>query len=118
MEYLDTCRVMRDDGAEKAIPLFAKLAEASADTTFIHYQLPVAAVAKLRLAQCHDLSGQREKAAKHFSDLDADHIDSLIREAAKPWIAQHFTIPSGGNPLLREYNLAWLDRKIQTPLRS
>jgi hypothetical protein len=94
------------------------MAETPADTTFIHYNLPVAAVAKLRIAQCHDLLGRREEAAKRFADLDTDGTDPQIREAARPWIGRPFAIDRGGNPLLREYNLAWLERKIQTPPRS
>jgi predicted O-methyltransferase YrrM len=115
LAYLDACRVVREDGPQKAVGLFANLSDASGDARFVHYSLPIAPVAKLRLAQCHDLTGQRGEAARLFAELDTDNIDPAIREAAKPWVNQRFAIPGGGNPLLREYNLAWLDHKIQVP---
>jgi hypothetical protein len=113
LNYLDACCTLREEGAEKAIPLFNTLAKSPADTNFVHYQLSVPMVSKLRLAQCHDLIGNRDKAAELFAELDTEENDALLRITAKPWITNRFTITSSGNPLLREYNLVWSERKIQ-----
>jgi hypothetical protein len=118
LEYLEACRVMREAGPQKAIEHFAKFAKTEADINFVHYRLPVAMVSKLRLAQCNDLAGKRDEAARLFKELDTEGVDPTIRAAAKPWDTQRFAIPDGGNPLLREYNLAWLEHKIQLPGRD
>ena len=115
LDYLDACRVMRENGPQEAVEFFAKLMETPGDINFVHYRLPVASVSKLRLAQCHDLTGNREEAARLFRELDKDNVTQTLREAAKPWITRRFSTPSGGNPLLREFNLAWHDHKIQIP---
>lgn len=115
IQYLDACRIMREDGPVKAQQCFATLAQTPATMQFVHYRLSVAHVSKLRLAQCHDLSGDRNAAAAWFKELDTEGVAPALRHAANPWIGCRFTISSSGNPLLREYNLAWLDHKIQTP---
>lgn len=114
LDYLDACRIMREEGAEPAAALFTKLTTTPSATHFIHYDLPVAMVSRLRLAQCYDLVGNREQAARLHAEIDSEGNDALLREAAHPWIHKHFAITSGGNPLLREYNLIWSERKIQT----
>jgi hypothetical protein len=115
LEYLDACRVMRENGPHKAAELFTKLIKTSTGIDFVHYRLPVSSVSQLRLAQCHDLTGKREEAARLFMGLDTDNVDPILRKAAKPWGTQRFSIAGGGNPLLREFNLSWLDHKIQIP---
>lgn len=107
-DYLRACFELRKQDWKTAADLLGRLLEGGGSEPLYHYSLPVAVMAKLRLAQCLAMSGAPDQARTRFAELAADGgVPQEIRELCKDAGEHGYSVPAPtGNPLLREYNLA------------
>jgi hypothetical protein len=107
LAYLDACFAMRRSSWGEALEILQPIGTSATSEMFQHYDIPIASMAMLRTAQCHDLRGATSEARSTFEALASDNLTPVeIRELAARHISLPFHLQSeSANHLLREYNL-------------
>ena len=107
-KYLLAVTDLQMGNAQAAIGTLLELKHVAPDETLETHNLRVLPFALLRLAQAHDMLGQREQAAALYKEVAALDVPSTLRSAAQDLLSQPFKAPPlQSDILLREYVIRW-----------
>jgi predicted O-methyltransferase YrrM len=107
VSYLNAVIDVQGGHPELALATFLDLSEACNAENFIHYSLPIVWISVLRLAQCHDLMGDRPRAIDAYRRLLSQCSLEPLCLMAQRGTNTVFAYPEEpALPLLRDYALA------------
>jgi hypothetical protein len=106
ISYLNAVIDVQSGHPEAALTTFLDLSEVSSAENFIHYSLPIGWISLLRLAQCHDLMGDRPLAADAYRRLLSQCSLKPLCSTAQRGLHTVFAYPEDPPlSLLRDYAL-------------
>ncbi|NEN89301.1 MAG: class I SAM-dependent methyltransferase [Okeania sp. SIO3H1] len=103
--YLNACLEIRLNHIANAIKKLEILSELDESLKFINYNISIQQLSVLRLAQSHDLQGNRDIAKEKYQVLIKESTVPEIRHQAELGLSKSFQLSATNrNKLLREYN--------------
>ncbi len=116
LDYLRGCEAFRQGRIDQAVSVMQKLVEEPSSSDFIHFSMPVSEVARLRMAQFHDLLGNRKDALNLYQELVHNAACPAVKAGAETWSQSPFELrPGTSSTLLREFNMPWHGFKRNIP---
>lgn len=105
LTYLEALVRLRLGDPDSSLRLLDDLA-LDGEETFVHYDLEIAPLVRLRQAQVHDLCGRRDDALRLYAAVLDDGAIEAVQVAAAEGVAHRFALPEPEpGRLLREYVL-------------
>ncbi len=119
LSYLRACLDAQLGQLDRPLETLKTLAAIRDDVEFIHYRIKVTDLALLRLAQLHDLRGERPLAVNAYARLVGRTAVPEIRSQAEQGSREPFRTPElTGELLVREYNSSLAPYRTILPNRT